>query len=43
MWSDKNPADAIIEAKGLRQITDTGAIEKAIREVLAANPAHLAD
>jgi len=31
-------ADSIIEAKGLRQITDTGAIEKLIDEVLAANP-----
>ena len=29
--------DAIIEAKGLKQITDSGAIEKIIDEVLAAN------
>jgi aspartyl-tRNA(Asn)/glutamyl-tRNA(Gln) amidotransferase subunit B len=36
-------ADAIIEAKGLRQITDTGAIEKAIDEVMAKNPGQLAD
>src|SRR6185503_9784280 len=35
-------ADAIIEKKGLRQITDTGAIEKAIDEVLAKNPGQLA-
>jgi len=31
-------ADAIIAAKGLRQITDTGALEALIDEVLAANP-----
>jgi aspartyl-tRNA(Asn)/glutamyl-tRNA(Gln) amidotransferase subunit B len=43
MWSEKKSADAIIEAKGLRQITDTGAIEKAISDVMAANPGQLAD
>lgn len=34
-------ADAIIEAKGLKQITDTGAIEKIIDEVIANNPTQL--
>ncbi len=43
MWTERKPADAIIDAKGLRQITDTGAIEKAIAQVLAANPGQLAD
>jgi aspartyl-tRNA(Asn)/glutamyl-tRNA(Gln) amidotransferase subunit B len=43
MWADGKPADAIIEARGLRQITDTGAIEQAIRDVMAKNPAQLAD
>jgi len=43
MWSERKDADAIIEAKGLRQITDTGAIERAIRDVMAANPSQLAD
>ena len=43
MWIERRDADTIIEAKGLRQITDTSAIEKAITEVLAANPAQLAD
>jgi aspartyl-tRNA(Asn)/glutamyl-tRNA(Gln) amidotransferase subunit B len=41
MWeeraADDGAADRIIEAKGLKQITDTGAIEKIIDEVLAAN------
>jgi aspartyl-tRNA(Asn)/glutamyl-tRNA(Gln) amidotransferase subunit B len=43
MWSDGQEADAIIESKGLKQITDTGAIEKVIDEVMAANPKQLAD
>jgi aspartyl-tRNA(Asn)/glutamyl-tRNA(Gln) amidotransferase subunit B len=43
MWADGKSADAIIEAKGLKQITDTGAIEKAIDDVMAKNPGQLAD
>jgi len=43
MWSDGKDADAIIESKGLKQITDTGAIEKAIDDVMAKNPGQLAD
>ena len=43
MWSDGSAADAIIEAKGLRQITDTSAIERAIDDVMAKNPGQLAD
>jgi aspartyl-tRNA(Asn)/glutamyl-tRNA(Gln) amidotransferase subunit B len=43
MWSEGKAADAIIEAKGLRQITDTGAIESVIDAVMAANPKQLAD
>ncbi|MEK7736322.1 MAG: Asp-tRNA(Asn)/Glu-tRNA(Gln) amidotransferase subunit GatB, partial [Pseudomonadota bacterium] len=39
LWSGQaETADAVIEARGLRQITDTGEIEKLIDEVLAANP-----
>ncbi|MFY9326678.1 MAG: Asp-tRNA(Asn)/Glu-tRNA(Gln) amidotransferase subunit GatB [Georgfuchsia sp.] len=38
LWSGEGKdADAIIEARGLKQITDSGAIEKIIDEVLAAN------
>jgi len=36
-------ADAIIEAKGLKQITDTSAIERAIDDVMAKNPGQLAE
>ncbi|MFO1427255.1 MAG: Asp-tRNA(Asn)/Glu-tRNA(Gln) amidotransferase subunit GatB [Steroidobacteraceae bacterium] len=43
MWASGKGADAVIEEKGLRQITDTGAIEKAIDEVMAKNPGQLAD
>jgi aspartyl-tRNA(Asn)/glutamyl-tRNA(Gln) amidotransferase subunit B len=43
MWSEGKAADAIIETKGLRQITDTGAIESVIDAVMAANPKQLAD
>jgi aspartyl-tRNA(Asn)/glutamyl-tRNA(Gln) amidotransferase subunit B len=43
MWAEGRDADAIIEAKGLKQITDTSAIEQAIEEVMAKNPGQLAD
>jgi aspartyl-tRNA(Asn)/glutamyl-tRNA(Gln) amidotransferase subunit B len=39
MWAGEGEADAIIEAKGLKQVSDTGAIEAIIDEVLAANAA----
>ena len=41
MWMGEGSADDIIEARGLRQITDAGAIEVVIDEVLQANPAQL--
>ena len=37
MWSSKDDADTIIEAKGLKQITDSSAIEGMIDEILANN------
>ena len=43
MWSDGKSADAIIDARGLKQITDTGAIEGVIDAVIAANPKQLAE
>ena len=43
MWVDGKSADDIIEAKGLKQITDSGAIEAMIDSVMAANPKQLAD
>ena len=38
LWSDCGEVDAIIEAKGLKQMNDSGALEKIIDDVLAANP-----
>jgi len=38
MWQGEGSVDDIIEARGLRQITDSGAIETLIDEVIAANP-----
>ncbi len=38
MWSGEGDADTVIEKKGLKQITDTGAIEGIIDAVIAANP-----
>jgi len=43
MWSDGKSADAIIDEKGLKQITDSGAIEGVIDAVIAANPKQLAE
>ncbi len=38
IWNGEGDADAVIEAKGLKQITDSGEIERIIDEVIAANP-----
>ena len=38
MWNGEGDADAVIEKKGLKQITDTGAIEQIIQDVLDASP-----
>ncbi|HEX2797829.1 MAG TPA: Asp-tRNA(Asn)/Glu-tRNA(Gln) amidotransferase GatCAB subunit B, partial [Immundisolibacter sp.] len=38
MWQGEGDADAIIQARGLKQITDTGAIEAVVEQVLSANP-----
>ncbi len=41
MWSGEGDADTVIAKQGLRQITDTGAIEKVVDEVIAKNPKQL--
>jgi aspartyl-tRNA(Asn)/glutamyl-tRNA(Gln) amidotransferase subunit B len=38
MWAGEGDADTVIEARGLRQITDTSAIEAIVDRVIAANP-----
>ncbi len=43
LWSGEASAvDAVIEAKGLKQMNDSGALEKIIDEVIAANPDNVA-
>ncbi len=41
MWAGEGSADEVIGAKGLKQITDSGAIEALVDEVLAANAAQV--
>ena len=43
MWNEDQDPDAIIESKGLKQITDSGAIEAMVDSVLADNPSQLAE
>jgi aspartyl-tRNA(Asn)/glutamyl-tRNA(Gln) amidotransferase subunit B len=43
MWSGGAEADAVIAERGLRQITDSAAIERAIDEVMQKNPGQLAE
>jgi len=43
MWAEGGEADAIIEAKGLKQVSDTGAIEKLVDEIIAANADKVAE
>jgi aspartyl-tRNA(Asn)/glutamyl-tRNA(Gln) amidotransferase subunit B len=44
LWNGEGQtADAVIEAKGLKQISDSGAIEKIVDEVLAKSAAQIAD
>ena len=43
MWAGEGSADDVIDARGLRQITDTGAIEAIVDKVIAANPSQVAE
>ena len=43
MWNGEGGADAVIESKGLKQITDIGAIEVAVDQVIADNPQQVAE
>lgn len=38
VWTDGGDPRQIVEARGMKQVTDTGAIEKAVDEIIAANP-----
>jgi len=43
MWGGAGTADEVIEAQGLKQITDTSAIEAIVDKVIEANPGQVAD
>jgi aspartyl-tRNA(Asn)/glutamyl-tRNA(Gln) amidotransferase subunit B len=38
VWSEGGDPASIVEARGMKQVTDTGAIEKAVDSIIAANP-----
>jgi aspartyl-tRNA(Asn)/glutamyl-tRNA(Gln) amidotransferase subunit B len=42
VWAEGGDPAAIVEARGMKQVTDTGAIEAAVDEVIAANPEKVA-
>ncbi|WPC66690.1 Asp-tRNA(Asn)/Glu-tRNA(Gln) amidotransferase subunit GatB [Rhodoferax ferrireducens] len=42
LWAGESPdVDAVIESKGLKQMNDSGALEKIVDDVLAANPKNI--
>lgn len=43
MWDGEGSADDVIEAKGLKQITDSSAIEAVVDKVIAENPGQVAE
>jgi len=43
LWSEGGDPAEIVETRGLKQVTDTGAIEKIVDQVMAANPDKVAD
>ena len=43
MWAEGGDADTIIEAKGLKQVSDSGAIEALVDEIIAANADKVAE
>jgi aspartyl-tRNA(Asn)/glutamyl-tRNA(Gln) amidotransferase subunit B len=43
MWQSGETADQIIQAQGLKQVTDTGAIEGLVDQVIAAHPEQVAE
>jgi aspartyl-tRNA(Asn)/glutamyl-tRNA(Gln) amidotransferase subunit B len=43
LWAEGGDADAIIEAKGLKQVSDSGAIEALVDEIITANAEKVAE
>ncbi|OCW56702.1 Asp-tRNA(Asn)/Glu-tRNA(Gln) amidotransferase subunit GatB [Hoeflea olei] len=42
IWAEGGDPAEVVEKRGMKQVTDTGAIEKAVDEVIAANPDQVA-
>jgi aspartyl-tRNA(Asn)/glutamyl-tRNA(Gln) amidotransferase subunit B len=42
VYTEGGDPEAIVEERGMKQVTDTGAIEAAVAEIIAANPAQVA-
>jgi aspartyl-tRNA(Asn)/glutamyl-tRNA(Gln) amidotransferase subunit B len=38
IWTEGGDPRAVVDARGMKQVTDTGAIERAVDEIIAANP-----
>ncbi len=43
VWTEGGDPRAIVDARGMKQVTDTGAIEKVVDDIIAANPDKVAD
>ena len=43
VWSEGGDPRAVVEQRGMKQVTDTGAIEKVVDEIIAKNPDKVAD
>ena len=41
VYTEGGDPDALVEERGMKQVTDTGAIEAAVDEIIAANPAQV--
>ncbi|MGX0903190.1 aspartyl-tRNA(Asn)/glutamyl-tRNA(Gln) amidotransferase subunit B [Roseovarius sp. MBR-79] len=41
VYTEGGDPEAIVEERGMKQVTDTGAIERAVDEIIAANPAQV--
>jgi aspartyl-tRNA(Asn)/glutamyl-tRNA(Gln) amidotransferase subunit B len=41
IWAEGGDPAEIVETRGMKQVTDTGAIEAAVDEIIAANPAQV--
>jgi aspartyl-tRNA(Asn)/glutamyl-tRNA(Gln) amidotransferase subunit B len=38
LWSEGGTVDSVVEQKGLKQVSDSGAIEKIVDDIIAASP-----